>query len=80
MSQQTSICDKWTWLNQEPKVGLVMATYVDQIEKIFNFYYTFVQPWDSLPAMLIHGPSGCGKIRCIEQACANLGLHLNKVD
>ena len=82
LSQKSSIQDKWIWQNNdgEHNPNNVLDSYVSHIEKIVNFYYSFSQSSDdSLPILMIYGPSGCGKTRCIEQACANLSLHLNKV-
>jgi hypothetical protein len=34
---------------------------------------------DTLPIILLHGPSGCGKIRIAQSICSNLSLNLSKV-
>ena len=82
LSQKSSIQDKWIWQNNdgEHNPNNVLDSYVSHIEKIVNFYYSFSQSSDdSLPILMIYGPSGCGKTRSVEQACANLSLHLSKI-
>ena len=82
LSQKSSIQDKWISQNNdgENNSNNILDSCISDIEKIVNFYYSFSQSSDdSLPILMIYGPSGCGKTRCVEQTCANLSLHLNKV-
>lgn len=53
--------------------------YVSQITKIFNFYYSHHKSIDTLPIILLHGPSGSGKIRIAQSVCSVLSLNLSKV-
>lgn len=57
----------------------IMSSYANEIERIIDFYKMFHASNETLPLILIHGPSGSGKLRTVEAIAAKLSMHLNKV-
>lgn len=74
---ELDIKDKWAWPWQ--KKFEIVSEYTDEMERIINFYKSHHEYSETLPMMLLHGPSGSGKLRSIEALAAKLSVHLCKV-
>ncbi|RNA31921.1 peroxisome biogenesis factor 6 [Brachionus plicatilis] len=80
LCQSSSIQDKCIWFgNNEPEC-FILKDYALEIKKVLNFYEYFHSRDKITPLLLIHGPSGSGKLRSVETACRNLSFHLCKVN
>lgn len=75
---ESGVKDKWIWPDQE-KFEIV-SKYVNEIERVMNFYRIHHVTSETLPLMLLHGPSGSGKLRTIEGLAAKLSMHLCKIN
>lgn len=75
----SAVVDKWIW-QPSSSIVTVLCPYTNKMEKIIQFYHHFHgSNKDKLPLMLLVGPSGSGKSRCVEKVCSNLSFHLCKV-
>ena len=57
----------------------MMSEYADEMERIIGFYKSYHEHSETLPMLLIHGPSGSGKLRSVESLAAKLSMHICKV-
>lgn len=74
---ELDIKDKWVWPWQ--KKFEIVSEYTDEMERIINFYKSHHEYSETLPMLLLHGPSGSGKLRSVEALAAKLSMHLCKV-
>ena len=75
---ELDIKDKWIWPDDQSRFEIV-SEYTSEMERIINFYSSHHEYSETLPMLLLYGPSGSGKLRSVEALAAKLSMHLCKV-